>query len=230
MSSFAHIPAVLAVLAASAIAACAGSPRHAAPAPTVQTAPATSPPTASAVQPPTANRQPPTPDAQFMQHMIHHHAQALAMTALLPGRAARPELRLLGERIDVSQRDEIAAMQRWLRERGHPVPNVDPAHAGHGAGHATPAEHAGMPGMLGEAEMTRLAAARGPAFDRLFLELMIRHHEGALTMVADLLRSPGGAQASEVFAMASDIEADQQAEIGRMRRLLATMGATPDQR
>lgn len=150
------------------------------------------------------------PDVVFMQGMLPHHAQALDMTALVADRTQRREIHLIAERIDVSQRDEMAWMTRWLRAQGAEPPD---AHAHHGAGHAL------MPGMLTPAEMAQLAAATGPAFDRLFLQLMIRHHEGALLMVDSLL-ADGGGQDSEVYRLASDIEADQQAEIQRMRRLL----------
>lgn len=156
------------------------------------------------------------------------------MTSLLPARTSRPELRLMAERIAVSQRDEIAQMQAWLRAHGHPVPAVDTvmpgmggqaapaAHGGHAA-HAMPAEsHSGMPGMLTTRELQTLAAARGPAFDRLFLELMIRHHEGAITMVRELF-SGGGGQESQVFAIASEVESDQRMEIARMQALLRTL-------
>ena len=157
-------------------------------------------------------------DATFMQHMLAHHAQALEMTRLAPLRSRRADIRLLAERIDVSQRDEITLMRRLLRERGVEPPAADStgAHAGHGAAGAA---HTSMPGMLSDDEMARLTAASGPAFDRLFLEYMIRHHEGALKMVADYLATPGAAGDAEVFQFASDIDADQRAEIRRMRSL-----------
>jgi uncharacterized protein (DUF305 family) len=77
-----------------------------------------------------------------------------------------------------------------------------------------------MPGMLTPEQMDQLAAAKGPAFDRLFLDFMIRHHEGALTMVKELFATPGAAQDSDVFAFASDVDADQRMEIARMSALL----------
>ncbi|HEY0995234.1 MAG TPA: DUF305 domain-containing protein [Gemmatimonadaceae bacterium] len=163
-------------------------------------------------------------DVRFMQGMIGHHAQALEMTALLPARTARPELRMLAERIDVSQRDEIAMMRAWLERHHQPVPDSG-AHAGHAMAHgmkhdaATPMPHA-MPGMLNAAEFDTLRAARGPAFDRHFLRYMIRHHEGALTMVKELLAQPGAGQDSEVYRFASDVDTDQRAEIARMHALL----------
>ena len=149
-------------------------------------------------------------DVRFMQGMIGHHAQALEMTALLPSRTSRDDLKLLARRIEVSQTDEIAMMQRWLKARGEAAP--DPHAHKHGG--------ALMPGMLTGDEMARLSAASGPEFDRLFLELMIRHHDGALVMVKDLFATPGAGQEPDIFAFASDVEADQRMEIDRMRGLL----------
>jgi uncharacterized protein (DUF305 family) len=149
--------------------------------------------------------------------MLAHHAQALVMTGLVPERTRREDLRLLAERIAVSQRDEIALMQRLLRQRGAEAPSVDPAHAHHGGGGM--AAHANMPGMLSAQELERLRGATGAGFERLFLEYMIRHHEGALTMVAEYFATPGAARDAEVFSFASDIDADQRAEIRRMRTL-----------
>jgi uncharacterized protein (DUF305 family) len=150
----------------------------------------------------------PRPDVVFMQGMIPHHAQALAMAALVPGRGAGREVTLIAERIRVSQTDEMARMARWLAHRGAAVPGPD-AHAGHL-----------MPGMLTPEQMAQLAAASGANFDRLFLQLMIQHHEGALTMVGEILDAPRGTEASEVYALVTDIEADQMAEIDRMQTLL----------
>jgi len=150
-------------------------------------------------------------DVRFMQGMIGHHAQALDMTALLSSRTSNPDMRLLAKRIEVSQLDEIKMMQDWLRDRGQEVPGPH-AHHAHGA--------VLMPGMLTAEEMSRLAAANGPAFDRLFLESMIRHHDGALTMVKELFSQAGAGQESEVFAFASDVDADQRMEIVRMSALL----------
>jgi uncharacterized protein (DUF305 family) len=150
-------------------------------------------------------------DVRFMQGMIHHHAQALDMTALVPERTERKDMRLLAERIEVSQADEIRMMQRWLEVRGQKAPGV---HDHHAPGAAL------MPGMLNAEEMDRLAAAKGPEFDRLFLEGMIKHHGGALIMVRELFALPGAAQESEIFAFVSDVDADQRMEIDRMRAML----------
>lgn len=168
-------------------------------------------------------------DVAFMQGMIAHHAQALAMTRLVPDRAQAGSLRTLAERIDVSQRDEIAYMRAWLQERRQAVPDTLPmAHAG--GDHAAHAGHAGgmrMPGMLTPEQLDRLAAARGAEFDRLFLTFMIQHHEGALVMVEQLFATPGAGQDVTVFRFASDVVADQETEIARMRQLLASYTATP---
>jgi uncharacterized protein (DUF305 family) len=158
-------------------------------------------------------------DVRFMREMIGHHAQALEMAALVPERTDRRDLRLLAERITVSQQDEIAMMQAWLRAHGEEAPAAD-AHAGHHAHHAAGADSAGMPGMATAEEMARLAAARGAEFDRLFLELMIRHHEGALVMVRELFATPGAGQESQIYSVASEVDADQRMEIDRMRSML----------
>jgi uncharacterized protein (DUF305 family) len=150
-------------------------------------------------------------DVRFMQNMILHHAQALEMTALRPSRSMREDMRLLALRLELSQADEIAMMQQWLNARGEPAPD---AHAHHGD-HATL-----MPGMLTAEEMRRLADATATGFDRLFLELMIKHHEGAILMVEDLFATPGAGQESEIFAFASDVVDDQRIEIARMAALL----------
>ncbi len=163
-------------------------------------------------------------DVAFMQGMIGHHAQALEMSALVAGRSTRPELALLAERISVSQRDEIAIMQTWLSERKQPVPatgghDMHAAHAMHGSAGAM---HQ-MPGMLSPAQMDSLTKATGPAFDRLFLQYMIQHHEGALFMVAELLRAPNAAREPMMFQFVSDVDTDQRAEIRRMQALLRTL-------
>ena len=153
-------------------------------------------------------------DITFMQGMIHHHAQALDMTELLADRSNDPDMKKLGLKIHVSQTDEIKTMQHWLEARGQEAPG---RHV-----HSMPGMPAMplMPGMLNAEEMARLAAAKGPEFDRLFLEGMIRHHAGALTMVAELFASPGAAQESDIFAFASDVDADQRMEIARMSAML----------
>jgi uncharacterized protein (DUF305 family) len=150
-----------------------------------------------------------------MQGMIAHHAQALAMSALVSTRTSRDNLKMMAERIRLSQETEIAQMQNWLRKRGETAPSGT-AHDHSAMGHGTL-----MPGMLTEAEMTQLRNASGTEFDRLFLQLMIKHHEGALAMVRQLFATPGGGQDPELYMLANDIDADQNAELRRMRALLA---------
>jgi uncharacterized protein (DUF305 family) len=149
-------------------------------------------------------------DVKFMQGMIGHHAQAIEMTALLPSRTTREDMKMLGLRISLSQEDEIKMMRHWLEARGAPLPSEHAHHAPGGL----------MPGMLTPEEMARLAAAKGPAFDKLFLEGMIKHHEGALTMVKELFATEGAGQESDIFAFASDVDADQRMEIDRMIDML----------
>jgi uncharacterized protein (DUF305 family) len=150
-------------------------------------------------------------DIKFMQGMIGHHAQAIEMVTFIPTHTHRREMVLLGQRIDISQNDEIKMMQEWLRARGQQVPALTAMHA-HGA--------TLMPGMLTEEEMARLARANGDEFDRLFLEGMIKHHEGAITMVKELFAAPGAGQDVSVFSFANDVDIDQRMEIQRMGALL----------
>jgi len=176
--------------------------------------------TTRAVEPARAPVAPPASkhteaDVRFMQGMIGHHQQAIEMVALLRTRTTRDDMKLMALRIEVSQNDEIAMMRRWLRERGAAEPDE---HAMHGHDATL------MPGMLTPAQMTQLTEAKGNEFDRLFLEFMIQHHEGALVMVKGLMASPGAAQESSVFQFASDVESDQSAEINRMRSMRAKMG------
>ncbi|MBX3133502.1 MAG: DUF305 domain-containing protein [Gemmatimonadaceae bacterium] len=154
-------------------------------------------------------------DVAFMTGMIPHHEQALVMTALVAERTEARDVRLVAQRIALSQSDEITLMKTWLRQRGEPVPG-EGAHAGHEmhAGHL-------MPGMLNAAELDTLRNSRGVEFEKHFLRYMIKHHEGAVAMVAQLFRSQGGGQQSEIYAFAADVDADQQMEIERMLRLLA---------
>jgi uncharacterized protein (DUF305 family) len=153
-------------------------------------------------------------DTRFMQGMIGHHAQALEMVALVGGRSRNEGLKRFALRIDVSQRDEMQMMREWLERRAEALPDPHAHHQAHGM----------MPGMLTAEQMARLAAAEGPAFDRLFLEGMIQHHAGALTMVKDLFATPGAGQEPEMFDFASEVEADQAMEIARMRAMLKELG------
>lgn len=162
-------------------------------------------------------------DVAFMTGMISHHAEALVMSAWAPSRDASPSVRTLTARITNAQKDEIALMQRWLRERDRPVPVVEPGGAMPAmAGHDM---HMTMPGMLSPAQLDELSASRGPEFDRLFLTFMIQHHEGAVAMVAELFASDGAAQDEFVFKLASDIQVDQTTEVARMQRMLDALAS-----
>jgi uncharacterized protein (DUF305 family) len=156
-------------------------------------------------------------DVSFMTGMIVHHAQAVVMTALVPERTRNPTIRLLARRIAASQEDEMALMTRWLTARGEAVPDE---HAHHG--HADPLH---MAGMLSDEQLAQLAGARDAEFDRLFLALMIQHHEGALVMVEQLFASETGGQEVEIFNFASHVDSDQRMEIGRMRALLRSISS-----
>lgn len=172
-------------------------------------------PAASAMRPPAAVN---AADAHFMAGMIPHHAQAILIAGWAESHGASPEIRRLSERIVVAQRDEIDIMQYWLRVNGQKVPAADATHMrmemdGH--------EHDMlMPGMLNEAELAELDRARGAEFDRLFLRAMIRHHEGAISMVEELFGSHGAGQDETVFRFASDVYADQTTEIEHMQKML----------
>ena len=179
-------------------------------------------------------------DVQFMQGMISHHAQAITMAGWAPSHGASDNVRVLCARIAVSQRDEIHSMQRWLGDRHEMVPDSTGHMAGMagmpGMGEAQPSPGqptsraapaastsrgaALMPGMLTPDQMAELDRARGPDFDKLFLVYMIQHHEGALTMVKQLMETQGAAQDEVVFKFASDVNADQTAEIDRMAKML----------
>jgi uncharacterized protein (DUF305 family) len=160
-------------------------------------------------------------DVSFMSHMIGHHAQAIVMAGWAASHGASPSVRTLAARIINAQRDEIAFMQQWLRNRLQPVPGTN------GMDMAMPSPGAPgdtlMPGMLTEAQMHQLDQARGAEFDRLFLTFMIQHHGGAVVMVHNLFGSIGAAQDEIVFKLASDINVDQTTEIARMERMLLTL-------
>ena len=220
-----------ALLAAAALAACGGAARSAVE---PMAAPSGAPPSGVAQARADSARLPYTEaDIRFMASMIGHHAQAIRMARLAPTHGASAPILTLAARITNAQRDEIATMQQWLRDRRQPVPEVDAegtvsdmpsahgtgraGHAGHGA------EHAAMPGMLTPEQMRELDAARGAEFDRLFLVDMIQHHRGAVAMVRELFGTYGAGQDESVFRLATDINVDQETEIARMERMLVEL-------
>jgi uncharacterized protein (DUF305 family) len=148
-----------------------------------------------------------------MQGMIMHHAQAVEMTDLIESHTQNKDLHLIGARISRSQTDEMNFMKRWLAVRGESITMEMTGHA-HGGGEML------MPGMLTAKQMSALRKAKGKEFDRLFLEGMIQHHNGALTMVKDLFDTSGSGQDAELFNFATDVDSGQRAEIRSMETLL----------
>ena len=193
---------VVYLLLAVATAACAGAPARGLHA-----------------TPPGLGRLPYTDaDVDFMSGMIPHHAQAVIIAGWAPSHGARTDVAILCERIVVAQRDEIAMMQTWLRDRGQLVP--DATSTRHKMKMNGVEHDMLMPGMLPDEEMAALDRARGPEFDRLFLVGMIKHHQGAIDMVDVLFKAYGAAQDETVFKFASDVYADQSIEIDRMHQML----------
>jgi uncharacterized protein (DUF305 family) len=141
-----------------------------------------------------------------MQGMIHHHQQAVTMADWVPDRSQSTSVRLMARRMAVSQQDEMLLMRTWLEKRG-----VDPDDHTH--------KHTAMPGMINSRQFAKLKGARGKAFDRLFLRYMTQHHQGALTMVQELVDKGGGAE-SEIEQFILHVDSDQTIEIERMQQLL----------
>ena len=158
-------------------------------------------------------------DVRFMQDMIPHHHQAVQLAELVTDRTNRPELVDAAGRINLSQRDEIDFMELWLSDRGESVPNASDHEAIH-------TDHR-MAGMATPEQLAELAASDGTDFDRIFLQLMITHHEGAVTMVEELLDQPGAAYDPVLFEFTNDVTNDQTAEIERMHALLITLSDDP---
>ncbi len=157
-------------------------------------------------------------DVEFMQGMVHHHGQAVEMTALIESRTENKEIRLLGARISQSQSSEINFMKQWLVVRGEKTTMEmlemdDMNMSSHN--HETL-----MPGMLTKKQMDALKNAKGAEFDKLFLQGMIQHHKGALEMVEDLFKTAGAGQDAELFNFATDVDSGQRAEIRIMQTLL----------
>ncbi len=176
-------------------------------------------------------------EVDFMTGMIGHHAQALIMSELAPKNGASSSIQILAARIINAQKDEIAIMQRWLENRGEPVPQVHidglnlmihmpETNTGMGMGHDMDGghDHSMMPGMLSQKQLEELAAAKGADFDRLFLTYMIQHHEGATFMVDEMFATDGAGNDEQAFRLATDINVDQETEIARMKKMLREMG------
>ncbi|RIV86767.1 DUF305 domain-containing protein [Aurantiacibacter zhengii] len=156
-------------------------------------------------------------DVAFMQGMIVHHQQAVDMSALVEERTNTPEILAVSGRITASQADEMKFMRDWLSNRSEPLDMAGMGHAG----------HSGMAGMATPEQMQALADARGTAFDRQFLEMMVRHHQGAVTMVRELLDQRGTAADPLMYDFTSEVVNDQNAEIERMNAVLANLSDDP---
>lgn len=153
-------------------------------------------------------------DVTFLTDMVSHHAQALKMAELAPTRAADERVKTLAGRIAAAQGPEIDVMQAWLEQHGQPRADPEAGHGDHGG-------HGAMPGMASSQEMTRLVAAKGTTFDRLFLSLMSKHHQGALKMAEEA----DGARHPVVTELLADVVVTQTVEIKRMQEVLADLPA-----
>jgi uncharacterized protein (DUF305 family) len=164
-------------------------------------------------------------DIDFMNGMIAHHSQAIVMAKWAPSHGASAALQTMCARIINAQRDEILIMQSWLRDRNQPVPAPDTLM---GMGMSMHGDHQMlMPGMLSAEQLHQLDQARGQEFDKLFLQFMIQHHQGAVSMVDDLFGTYGAAQDQLTFKLANDISADQTSEITRMQKMLVALAFGP---
>jgi len=155
-----------------------------------------------------------------MRGMILHHAQAVEMTALIESRTENRALRRLGARISHSQAEEIRFMERWLQARGESTTSPMKQMSGMDHSHMS-GEQMRMPGMLTAKQMEALRKANGKEFDRLFLNGMIQHHNGALVMVRELFDNAGSGQDADLFNFVTDVDSGQRAEIEIMQAMLA---------
>jgi uncharacterized protein (DUF305 family) len=146
-------------------------------------------------------------DVKFAQDMIPHHGQAIVMAKLATTRASSPQVKTLAQKIEAAQDLEIKIMSEWLKAWGEEVPSAD---MGNMAGHGS------MPGMMSTDEMAKLERASGAELDRMFVDMMIRHHQGAIDMARTEQKDGKNAKAK---ALATQIEAAQTAEIGEMQTL-----------
>ena len=147
-------------------------------------------------------------DVAFATEMIPHHQQAVEMAEIAADRAENPEVRRLAENIESAQEPEIQTMTQWLEDWGQETPSgsMDDGDMGHGSEE--------MPGMMDEAQMEELGNADGAAFDQMFVQMMIEHHEGAIEMARD---EQANGKNADAVALAKQIETDQEAEIAKMR-------------
>ena len=158
-------------------------------------------------------------DVRFLQDMVAHHQQAVDMSVLASNRTNNEPLLDIANRIGVGQRDEIDLMNAWLSDRGQPLTREMSEHS--------MMEHHQKMGMASAEAMQELANASGNDFDSLFLELMMRHHEGALKMIKDLLKAPGTAHDPMLYQFVTDIRNEQKSEIDRLDQLSAKLSQDP---
>src|SRR6476620_10064976 len=150
-------------------------------------------------------------DVEFMQGMIAHHAQAIVMSRMAESHRANPQVLKLSNKIEQSQVPEIRIMQNWLTRNNQFAPDTSSWH------------HMMMAGMLTSEQLKELDAARGVAFDRAYLQMMIQHHAGALKMVSDLFNVSNAGQEVDVNVFANDVVTAQTIEIGIMQKLLTQL-------
>ncbi len=146
-------------------------------------------------------------DVTFLADMMVHHSQALKMAGYAKTSAENAKVKSLAERIRVGQQPEIEAMRQLLTARGQTPPDLT---------HVDHMDHSNMPGMATPDELTTLEKARGKAFDRLFLTLMIKHHQGAVTMSGTVIDKGTDPQIGE---LAQEVGVTQTKEIATMRQL-----------
>lgn len=150
-------------------------------------------------------------DVTFTQSMIPHHEQAVEMSKMAKQHASSPEVKRLADTIEAAQGPEIKTMQGWLKEWGKAEPDSSMSGMDHG--------DSAMPGMMSDSDMTALNEASGPAFDTMFLTMMIGHHSGAIDM-AKTEQSKG--KNADTKALAKDIEKAQRGEITEMKKILGS--------
>ena len=159
-------------------------------------------------------------DVAFATDMIPHHTQAIEMADMALTRAEDTDVIDLAGQIKAAQDPEIEAMSGWLEAWGEEVPDLGDDMSG--MDHDMSGMDDSMPGMMSEADMQGLADSSGAAFDRMWLTMMIEHHEGAISM-AETELSDG--ESAEAKSLADDIIEGQQAEVTTMQGLLSDLGA-----
>ena len=164
-------------------------------------------------------------DVDFLQGMIVHHEQAIVMSEMADERTNNKSILDLAKRIDASQKDEINFMESWLKDRDEFKKVVDEHHHNHHDHNMH--NHIDMVGMATPKQLNDLSNSDSTSFDRLFLKLMINHHDGALEMVEELKKYPGNTYDPILNEFVSDLINDQGVEIERMNTLLTSLSDDP---